>query len=226
MISVIIPVLDERQSIRRCIGEVLSEAATSEIIVCDGGSTDGMPDIVEEFGDRGVILVRTRKGRGTQMNAGASTASRDILLFLHADTRLERGWHDAVIQALDDPAVAGGAFSLRIDNPKKQYRLIESWVKCRCRLFTLPYGDQAIFMKRNVFERIGRYKDIPLMEDVDIAERMKSAGRIVILGKRAVTDARRWEKEGWLYTSLRNQLIRWLYRIGVDPHKLAGIYYR
>ena len=226
MISVIIPVLNERQSIRRCIGEVLSQAAGSEIIVCDGGSTDGSPDIVEEFRDRGVILVRTRKGRGTQMNAGASAASRDILLFLHADTRLERGWRDAVIQALEDPAVAGGAFSLRIDDPGKQYRLIESWVKCRCRLFKLPYGDQAIFMKRNVFERIGRYKDIPLMEDADIAERVKSAGRIVILGKRAVTHARRWEKEGWLYTSLRNQLIRCMYRLGVDPHKLAGIYYR
>jgi rSAM/selenodomain-associated transferase 2 len=226
MISVIIPIVNERQNIRRCIEAVLSEGADSEIIVCDGGSTDGSPDIVEECGERSVTLLRTGKGRGTQMNAGASAARGDILLFLHADTRLENGWYEAVMRALEEEGSAGGAFTLRIDSPQKQFRLIESWVKLRCRIFKLPYGDQAIFMKRNMFERIGRYKDIPLMEDVDIVERMKSSGGVVILGKNAVTDARRWEKEGWLYTSVRNQLIMLLYRIGVDPHTLAEIYYR
>jgi rSAM/selenodomain-associated transferase 2 len=226
MISVIIPVFNECQNIRNCIEGVLSEGTGSEIIVCDGGSTDGSPDAVETFLDSCVTLLRTRKGRGTQMNAGASAAGGDILLFLHADTRLDRGWHDAVLRALDDPAVAAGAFSLRIGNPKWRYRLIEYMVKYRCRILKLPYGDQALFMKRNVFERIGGYRDIPLMEDVEIADRLKGAGTIVILDKVAVTDARRWEKEGWLYTSARNQLIRCLYRIGVDPGKLAGIYYR
>ncbi len=226
MISVIIPVFNECQNIRKCIEGILSEGTGSEIIFCDGGSTDGSPDAVEAYRDSCVTLLRTRKGRGTQMNAGASAAGGDILLFLHADTRLDRGWHDAVLRALEDPAVVAGAFSLRIGNPKWRYRLIEYMVKYRCRILKLPYGDQALFMKRNVFERIGGYRDIPLMEDVEIADRLKGAGRIVILDKGAVTDARRWEKEGWLYTSARNQLIRCLYRIGVDPGKLAGIYYR
>ncbi len=226
MISVIIPVLNERPNIRNCIDVVLSEGADLEVIVCDGGSTDGTAAIVETYRDRYVTLLQTPKGRGTQMNAGASAAKGDILLFLHGDTRLEKGWHDAVLRALEDPAVAAGAFTLRIDNPKRHYRLIESVVKCRCRIFKLPYGDQALFMKRKVFEKIGGYRNIPLMEDIDIAERLKGAGRVVILGEGAVTDARRWEREGWLCTSARNHFVRCLYRSGFDPNKLARIYYR
>ena len=225
-ISVIIPVLNERENIGRCIEGVLSEGTRSEVIVCDGGSTDGSLEIVERYRGKGVALLRTRKGRGVQMNAGASAAEGDIFLFLHADTRLERGWFAAVTTAVDDPAVAGGAFSLQIDNPSKRYRLIESWVKFRCRFFLLPYGDQAIFIRRGTFEKVGGYKDIPLMEDVDIAERMKNTGRISILRKKAVTDARRWEKEGWLYTSVRNQTIMLMYRFGVEPGRLARMYYR
>jgi rSAM/selenodomain-associated transferase 2 len=225
-ISVIVPVFNEFGNIRRCIEEVLSEGGGPEIIVSDGGSTDGGPDVVRGYRDNGVTLIRTKKGRGPQMNAGASAAKGDVLLFLHSDTRLEPGWYGAVMTAIDDPAVAGGAFSLHIDSPAKKYRLVESWVKFRCRFFSLPYGDQAIFMKRDVFEKIGGYKDIPLMEDVDIVGRLKEAGRMAILHNNAVTDARRWEKEGWLYTSIRNQMIMLMYRLGADPRRLAGIYYR
>jgi rSAM/selenodomain-associated transferase 2 len=226
MISVIIPTFNEREGIRACIEHVLSERGDTEVIVCDGGSTDGTPDVVREYGDKGVLLVKTQKGRGTQMNAGAAEAGGDILLFLHADTSLERGWYDAVTRALGDTKRSGGAFSLRIDSPRRQFRMIESLVNLRCRICKLPYGDQAIFMRRRTFIDVGGYRDIPLMEDVDMVERLKAAGTIVMLAQQAVTAARRWEREGWLYTSARNQLIMLLYRMGADPRRLARMYSR
>jgi rSAM/selenodomain-associated transferase 2 len=224
MISVIIPTFNERQNIDGCIGSVLSGRCGPEIIVCDGGSTDGTPDVAAGYG--GVTLLRTHKGRGTQMNAGAVAARGDILLFLHADTRLEKGWCEAITRRLDDEKPAGGAFTLSIDSPGMQFRLIEWWVKFRCRIFALPYGDQGLFMRRKTFVEIGGYRDIPLMEDVDIMARLKKTGKIVVLREKAITSARKWEREGWVFTSVRNQLIMLLYRLGVDPRKLDRLYYR
>jgi rSAM/selenodomain-associated transferase 2 len=226
MISVIIPAFNEREGIRACIEHVLSERGDTEVIVCDGGSTDGTPDVVREYGEKGVLLVKTQKGRGAQMNAGAAGAGGDILVFLHADTILEKGWHEAVTAALKDRKRSGGAFSLRIGSPGRQFRMIESLVNLRCRICKLPYGDQAIFMRRQTFIGVGGYRDIPLMEDVDIVERLKAFGTIVMLDQKAVTAARRWEREGWLCTSARNQLIMLLYRLGTDPRRLARMYSR
>ena len=224
MISIIIPSLNEEESIESCLEALKQDNDICEIIIADGGSSDRTIEIAEGFQD--VRVIKLARGRGLQMNAGAFSARGDILLFLHADTLLQEGWSQAIEGALQDSAVVGGAFTFAISNPGKKYRMIEEWVKLRSGLFKLPYGDQGIFVKRDIFKKIGGYKNIPLMEDVDLIERMKEEGRIAILGTRVLTSERRWLKKGLLYTAAVNQLIMLLYRIGVSPQMLAKIYYR
>ena len=223
MISVVIPTLNEESLIARCITSVKSERADCEIIVADGGSSDGTQAAAEIFPD--VSVIRAARGRGGQMNAGAAAAKGNVLLFLHADTVLQEGWSTELQSASEEKGIAGGAFTFRIDYPAGRYRLTEYWVNLRCRLFSLPYGDQGIFIKRDTFEALGGYKEIPLMEDVDIVERMKVLGRIAILKKEACVNPRKWVREGWVRTSVRNQLIMLLYRLGADPSYLARLYY-
>lgn len=224
MISLVIPALNEEAYMQTCIEAIRQDDATCEIIVADGGSTDRTIEIVE--GLHRVKLLRTAKGRGLQMNAGASSATGDTLLFLHADTILQKGWSQAIELALKDNAVAGGAFTFAIDSPMKKYRAVEQWVKFRCFLFKLPYGDQGIFVRSAVFKKVKGYKNIPLMEDVDLIQRLKEQGRITVLDTLAFTSERRWHNKGLLYTAVINQLIMLLYRIGISPHRLAKIYYR
>ena len=224
MISIIIPVLNEEAHLGSCIEAVRQNDASCEIIIADGGSFDRTIEIAESF--QGVKVMKTPKGRGLQMNAGAFSATGDILLFLHADTTLEDGWVQAIARAVKDRSIAGGAFAFAIQNPSKKYRVVEEWVRLRCFLFRLPYGDQGIFVKRDVFHKLGGYKNIPLMEDVDLIERMKGQGRIVILDTKALTSERRWGRKGLIYTAVLNQLIMFLYKIGVHPQKLARLYYR
>jgi rSAM/selenodomain-associated transferase 2 len=229
LISVIIPTLNEETHIRACIENVRTESGVCEIIVVDGGSSDRTVELAGKYPE--VRIVESVRGRGLQMNAGASCAKGRILLFLHADTGLQDGWAREVISSTEGLVsggtfVSGGAFTFKIDNPKVKYRLVEQWVKCRCSVFKLPYGDQGIFIRRDIFDRIGGYCDIPLMEDVDLVDRMKKIGKIVILRQKALTSDRRWTKRGVIHTSLLNQLITVLYRLGFSPHRLARLYYR
>ncbi len=224
LISVIIPTLNEEDNVGGCIESILSEGAAYEIIVSDGGSKDKTVERAERH--EGIKTIRTESGRGKQMNKGAASARGDIFLFLHADTYLERGWYGEIISCLCDPSAAGGAFTLRIDSPERYYRIIEYWVKFRCGVFKLPYGDQGIFVRREIFEKMGGYKNIPLMEDVDLVGRMKKAGKIRMLRKKAFTHSRKWEKEGWIRRSFFNQMIMIGYRFGADPERLEKLYYR
>ncbi|MBI5848909.1 MAG: TIGR04283 family arsenosugar biosynthesis glycosyltransferase [Nitrospirae bacterium] len=224
MISVIIPVLNEEMHLARCMESLRQEAFSGELIVADGGSTDRSKEIAEKC--HGVQWVESGKGRGVQMNAGSAVAAGDFLLFLHADTLLEQGWSKEVCSAFDDPSVIGGAFSFSIDDPSPKYRFVEAWVRMRCRVFRLPYGDQAIFIRKSVFQKLGGYKEIPLMEDVDIIKRMKSNGEIALLSCRAVTSGRRWIGKGLVKTALINQITMLLYQLGVSPERLARFYYR
>jgi rSAM/selenodomain-associated transferase 2 len=223
MISVIIPTLNEEKNIGVCIRRVLAEGADCEIIVADGGSTDCTVEKAKEF--HGVKVVNSERGRGLQMNRGAVSANGNVLLFLHADTRLEEGWGRDVNGSLHDDVFAGGAFAFRIDGAGKHFRLIELWVKMRCSLFSLPYGDQGIFVRRDIFDKLGGYRDIPLMEDVDLVRRIKRIGRMTVLARKAVTSARRWTGGGWIRVSLLNQFIMILFRLGVNPGRLAKMYY-
>lgn len=224
MISVIIPTLNEEMNIARCIESLRSEDFSGDIIVADGGSEDRTRAIARSHAD--VIVIYTLKGRGTQMNAGSKASAGDILLFLHADTVLDEGWATELNAALDDPHVVGGAFTFSIDNPSMKYRLVEAWVSMRCRIFKLPYGDQAIFIRKNIFQELAGYKELPLMEDVDIISRMKKLGRISILRKKAVTSGRRWVSKGLLKTAAINQMTMLMYHLGVSPERLARFYYR
>ena len=224
MISVIVPALNEEDNIGRCIEGVLKEICDCEIIVADGGSSDKTAEYASRY--PGVLFIQSQRGRAIQMNMGASAASGDILLFLHADTILETGWAAELISVLQDNSISGGAFALGIQSQLWKYRLVETWVKLRCGLCLLPYGDQAIFVRKTAFDIIGGYKSIPLMEDVDLIEKLKKLGTIVILNKKAITSERRWSKEGLIKTAAMNQLIMLLYRIGVNPGRLARMYYR
>jgi rSAM/selenodomain-associated transferase 2 len=224
MISVIIPTLNEEENIRRCIEGGLKDGCACEIIVADGGSTDKTAESAKRYS--GVSFIQSRKGRGIQMNMGASASSGDILLFLHADTVLETGWATEINSVLEDDSISGGAFTFSIRSQLWKYRLVEAWVKLRCKIFSFPYGDQAIFVRKSAFDLIGGYKSIPLMEDVDFIERLKKLGTIVILNKKAMTSERRWSKKGLIRTAAMNQLIMLLYKFGVNPCRLARIYYR
>lgn len=215
-ISVVIPALDEEACLARAIRSV---AADAEVIVADGCSRDRTREVAQGLG---ALVLSCPPSRGGQMGLGAGRSSGGWLLFLHADTWLELGWAQA-IRALG-PEVAGGAFRLAIDAPGRAYRVIEAAVDVRSRFFGLPYGDQALFARRSVYDRLGGMAPIPLMEDVDLVRRLRGAGRLAFLRHRAFTSPRRWERHGVFGTSFRNWRLLALYAAGVPPSRLARMY--
>lgn len=223
-ISVVMPVYNEEEQINDSISAVYRVSVNDEVevIVSDGNPKGNTLATVQ---DRRVIRVLSDKGRARQMNKAASLASGDVLVFLHADSRLPPAAFSLIAGALDDPKVVGGAFDLAIDSGGFAFRLIERAASLRSRLTRIPYGDQAIFLRRGYFHEIGRYRDIPLMEDVDLMRRIRRRGdRICILSERVLTSARRWQKEGALYCTLRNWTIFTLYTLGVSPERLVRFY--
>jgi rSAM/selenodomain-associated transferase 2 len=173
----------------------------------------------------GVTTAITEKGRGKQMNLGAALAGGEILIFLHADTLLPPDALELIEAAMEDSSCIAGAFDLAIDSERPAFRLIEKASSLRSRMTRIPYGDQTIFMRRGDFSDLGGFKNIPIMEDVEFMRRIKKRkGKICIIGKAVRTSPRRWEKEGVLYTTLRNWLILSLYLFGVRPEKLIRFY--
>ena len=219
-VSVIIPTLNEAESIT---GAIASVGMGVEIIVADGGSTDGTARVADALGAQ---VYLTPPGRGGQMDEAASMATGDCLVFLHADTRLPEGWLKAVSDTLKDGRVAGGAFRLSIDCEGMVFRLIEGVATLRSRLLKLVYGDQIIFARKNAFLKAGGFRKLPLMEDVDCVKRLRGQGRFVLLSQRAATSARRWRAEGILKNTLKNWLTLMLYLAGVSPERLCRWYYK
>src|SRR2546425_611229 len=164
------------------------------------------------------------RGRARQMNAGAAAARGDVLLFLHADTRLPAGYAQAVAGALADPAVVGGRFDVRLDAAGLAYRAIGRLISLRSRLTRVATGDQAIFVRRAVFERLGGYPLVPLMEDVALSRAMKRVGRVACLSETVTTSARRWQRHGVARTVLVMWALRAAYYAGVPPARLARVY--
>ncbi len=224
--SVIIPVLDESSMINKTVGHVYHLAAgfDVELIVVDG---DSKGKTIKAVRDKRVIKVVSPKGRGQQMNKGASAAKGDILLFLHTDTELPDNAFRLLSSVIDDGRYAGGAFDLGIQSDRTIFRLIEKLVFVRTRLTGIPYGDQGIFIKKECFDKVGCFEEIPLMEDVELMQRIKRSGyEICIIPHKVKTSARRWEKEGVFYCTMRNWALISLYHLGIEPEKLVRYYYR
>jgi rSAM/selenodomain-associated transferase 2 len=160
------------------------------------------------------------------MNRGAELASGETLLFLHADTRLPHYFSRAIHETLSQPDVSAGAFRLRIDGDKKSYRLIEKLANLRSLKLGLPYGDQALFVRKSLFLEIGGFSDIPILEDLEIVRRLNRRGRVGLTKDYVITSARRWERLGPWKTTLINQLVVIGYLAGVSPLRLASLYYR
>ena len=159
------------------------------------------------------------------MNAGAGEALGDILLFLHADTRLPQNWISMVRKALAEPGTAAGAFEIAINGNERGLRIIERLTNSRSRRLQLPYGDQAIFVKADLFGQIGGYSDLPIMEDFELVRRLRKFGRIITVPARVITSARRWRDRGIWRTTLINQAMILGYLTGISPARLVRWYY-
>lgn len=195
----------------------------TEIIVVDG---DPEKRTLKAINDPDVIKTASPAGRSVQMNHGAEDATADVLLFLHADTVLPANALRTILHICRDKEVAGGAFDLAIGASHPGFRIIEKAATLRSRITRIPFGDQAVFIKAKYFWVLGGYKPIPLMEDVDIMLRLRKKGyKIQFISDPVVTSARRWKKEGMIYTTLRNWMLQLLFYIGISPEKLKAYYH-
>lgn len=227
MISIIVPVLNEEAALPGFLGQFrdLKENTGFEIIICDGGSSDRTFDIaMRNSPTRAVRVIKAPKGRAKQMNEAARLATSDILLFLHADTYLPPMALIAIENSMQDRQVVAGRFKIRLDNSSPLYKLIGAMINIRDGLFGGFTGDQAIFIKRDVYDKLGGFKEIELCEDLDMARRLKKEGKVVQLPLLVTTAARRWEKRGPIKTILLMWLIRILFYAGVTPEKLSMLY--
>jgi rSAM/selenodomain-associated transferase 2 len=220
-ISIIIPVLNEINSIGNTL-KVILPISDIEIIIVDGGSRDETVKFCENLG---LKVISSVKGRSLQMNTGAKFATADILLFLHGDTLLPVNFVPLIQQTLMDNHIIAGAFELKINSPKWGLRWIEKLVKWRSRIFQLPYGDQAIFLRKSTFIEIGGFPEIPIMEDFELIRMLRKKGQIKIVPESVITSARRWEKLGIFKTTLINQIVILGYFLGIKPEKIA-LWYR
>ena len=222
-LSVIVPVLHEAAAIVAAVDALFREAGPLpvEVVVVDG---DAEGSTLAALRDERVRRITAPKGRGSQLRAGAEAARGSILLFLHADTRLPAGAFGDVFSAVEGGAEAG-AFTLSIDAPGAAFRLVEAGAALRCRLFSLPYGDQAIFVTSRRYASAGGFPPWPLLEDVELVRRLKRSGcAVAVLPARVRTSARRWRRDGVLRRTLGNLAILLLFRLGVSPERLAGMY--
>jgi rSAM/selenodomain-associated transferase 2 len=223
-ISVIIPVWNEPSLINETVVNTfaLPYEGDYEVIAVDG-SPEG--ETVHSIQEKRVKKLVSEKGRSKQMNKGALHAEGDILLFLHADTFLPSNALEEISRIMEKEKVVGGAFDLGIQSDRPVFRLIEYAASLRSRITRIPYGDQAIFVRKDYFHAMGGFREIPLMEDVELMRRIKKAGdRISFIPERVRTSPRRWEKEGVLFCTLRNWTLITLYFLGVPPEKLARFY--
>ena len=222
-VSIIIPVLHETDvdgfldRLFACFSRALFE-----VIVVDG---DPLGRSIKKIERPGVVCLVATAGRGPQMNAGARVARGDVVVFLHCDTQLPKNAFEKIQETLGPARFNAGAFTLRFDSDKKIYSLIACGASLRCRLTRIPYGDQAFFMTRRFFFQMGGFREIPVMEDMDMMRRIAKKGeRVRILRDAVSTSPRRWEEEGVLFSLLRTWILSTLFLCGVSPERLHPYY--
>lgn len=217
-ISVIIPTRNEENSIAAVI-EHVRDSGVREVIVVDSGSSD---ETCRHARAAGATVFESAPGRGTQQNLGAAQATGDVLLFLHADTRLPPDFLEQIDSILSRKGVSAGAFQLGVDGHDRGLRWVENMANWRSLYFQLPYGDQAIFMKAETFRRAGGFAEIPLMEDFELMRRLRKLGRIELADATVRTSARRWRQLGVLRATWSNQICILAYMLGISPHRIAA----
>lgn len=220
-ISIIIPALNEEDSIRATI-EALAVFDNAEIILVDGGSTDATCSIAKDYDVK--ILQSPQRGRGAQLQFGAGQAKGEILWFVHADTIVSADAVGQIKTALFSARVAGGNFTIRFDGTRRSAKFL-TWLYPNLRKLGLIYGDSAIFTRRAVYEKIGGFAAFPIFEDLDFVEKLKKEGEIVTLSSVIQTSSRRFENKSFLLTFLRWTILQILYWLGVSPYKLLKIYF-
>ena len=218
-ISIIIPILNEAKILKKTLSQLQSEQEYHELIIVDGGSTDGSIPIAEKYGK---VLTSVR-GRAKQLNAGAAAATGDILIFLHADIWLEPGALAAVETALASDYIGGG-FQQKIDGKSILYRIIEIAGNIRGRYLKVFYGDGGIFLTRTDFERIGGFPEVPILEEMEFSKSLRRLGKTTLVSPCIHISPRRWETGGIVRTTLNNWLITLLYFLRISPEKLARLY--
>jgi rSAM/selenodomain-associated transferase 2 len=228
-VSIIVPTLNEAPNVRRQ-ARALSQLPETETIFVDGGSCDGtLCEIESSLCEQSNLhFMQVPASRARQMNAGAQKAKGDWLLFLHVDTHLPPESFGAFLQMVKQPSrLNSGAFTFRVDHRKWAYRYLEFYVGLRSKLLKLPFGDQAIFVKRRLFEKLGGYReDFPLMEDVEIVQRLNKLDGFAVLNFPVYTSARRYEADGYCRRGCGNLYLQLLYKLGVHPRELAKRYWK
>ena len=224
-LSVIIPTLNAAEGLRRSLpplGQFSALGLIREVVFADGGSEDGTAEIAEASGAE---FLSAERGRGTQLAAAAEAARGEWLMFLHADTVLDEGWDDVVRDFIEDPANAerAGYFGFQLDDRAVGARFLEAMVAVRCRLFRLPYGDQGLLISRAHYQKLGGFRTIPLMEDVEFVRRI-GWRRLVHLSGMATTSAERYRRDGYILRPIRNFCCLTLYFLGVSPKTIVKLY--
>ena len=219
-VSVIIPTLNEALVIEESLTAIAS-LNPHEIIVADGGSTDNTVELASRIATR---VVASKTGRATQMNTGAKEATGQLLLFIHADSTLSEEGYKKMTREMSLLEPAGGAFSLHIESKRLSLRLISKLATWRSKYLNLVYGDQAIFVRSDVFQILDGFSPLPICEDLEFFRRLSQHGKVVLLNEKTHTSSRRWITEGVLFTTFRNTIIAILFLLGFSPHFLNRWY--
>ncbi len=224
-LAIIVPILQESEQISRRLN-AFQQLPCDELCFVDGGSDDGSVELLRQAG---MSVLQTRPGRAWQMNAGAGATKSELLLFLHVDTAIGAESVQRMRKAMSDPRYIGGRFDLRLDDPAPIFRLIETMINLRSRLTGIATGDQAIFVRRDVFHACGAFPTMPLMEDIAFSRELKrharkEGKRLLLLRDTVTTSARRWRRHGVLRTILLMWYLRLAFYLGAPPERLARLY--